>query len=322
MGETCCPDDAVCKPIPDDDTVDACGDPHMTGFLGQKFDFTGLDGEYYCLIKDDHIQVSMRVTSPVPSVPEITYITGLSVLTTDADGFDHAVVIEVRDPYSLDSSCPEGLSPCLAEGALRVTLDGEEGLLAPGSVSLGEQVVVSAANLPGACRSFGFETYWERKKLEYATAGRRLAGQEFEMGEWILGDPTVTNTEECVEYVSRAMTEPGGLFLHDSEHVTFQIVTPMATIRLTHGRLHQVAKRDPTDQFDLPEHTTWQMNFGLEHSAVSRKATGVLGETYVPTLDANGDPIMFGMESIRGVQEDYQIDGPLGVAFAQDNHNI
>lgn len=33
-------------------------DPHMTGFLGQKFDFTGLDGEWYCLIKDDHIQVS------------------------------------------------------------------------------------------------------------------------------------------------------------------------------------------------------------------------------------------------------------------------
>ena len=28
------------------------GDPHMTGFLGQKFDFTGEDGQWYCLISD------------------------------------------------------------------------------------------------------------------------------------------------------------------------------------------------------------------------------------------------------------------------------
>lgn len=31
----------------------------MTGFLGQKFDFTGVDGEWYCLIKDVNIQISM-----------------------------------------------------------------------------------------------------------------------------------------------------------------------------------------------------------------------------------------------------------------------
>lgn len=99
-----------------------------------------------------------RVTSPVPSLPEITYITGLSVLTSDAEDYDHTIVVEVKHPDSLDSSCPEGLSPCLAEGALTVLLDGEEQLLAPGSVTLGEQVVVSAVNLPGACRSFGFET--------------------------------------------------------------------------------------------------------------------------------------------------------------------
>lgn len=94
----------------------------------------------------------------MPSLPEITYVTGLSVLTTDTEGSDHAIVIDVRDPHSLHSSCREGLSPCLAEGSLRVLLDGEEQLLAPGSITLGEDVVVSAVNLPGECRSFGFET--------------------------------------------------------------------------------------------------------------------------------------------------------------------
>lgn len=39
-------------------------------------------------------------------------------------------------------------------------------------------------------------------------------------------------------------------------------------------------------------------------SQVSRSATGILGETFVPTLDAEGHHIMSGMASIRGSQED------------------
>lgn len=37
---------------------------------------------------------------------------------------------------------------------------------------------------------------------------------------------------------------------------------------------------------------------------VSRYVKGVLGETFVPTRDANGEPIMKGTEAIRGEQED------------------
>lgn len=128
------------------------------------------------------------MTSPLPEVPIITYITGLAVMATDSHGVGHSIVITVKDPHSLDSSCPaSGLSPCLADGALRVMLDGEEALLGPGSVVLGEDVVVSAVNLPGPCRTFGFEQYWERKKLENALHGRRLKNEQQTMGEWILG---------------------------------------------------------------------------------------------------------------------------------------
>ena len=125
----------------------------MTGFRGQKFDFTGKDGGWYAVISDmPHIHLNMRVTSPVPSVPEITYITGLGITTTDTDGLDHTIVITVTDPHSLDSACPVGVSPCLADGALTVQLDGKDALLAPGEVLLGPQVAISAVNLPGACR--------------------------------------------------------------------------------------------------------------------------------------------------------------------------
>lgn len=121
-------------------------------------------GAWYAVISDisDHsdlpsTHINMRVTSPVAALPEITYITGLSVITTDSDGLDHSIVIQVTDPHSLESSCPVGMSPCLANGSLTVEIDGEESLLAPGTVEVGPGVAISAVNLPGACRSFGFE---------------------------------------------------------------------------------------------------------------------------------------------------------------------
>lgn len=48
----------------------------MTGFLGQKFDFTGKDGGWYSVIADANLHINMRVTSPVADLPEITCITG------------------------------------------------------------------------------------------------------------------------------------------------------------------------------------------------------------------------------------------------------
>ncbi|CAN0080080.1 unnamed protein product [Scytosiphon promiscuus] len=317
LPEECCPVKLVCE-VPDTTDPLACGDPHMTGFRGQTFDFTGEDGEWYCLISDlPSMHLNMRVTTPVPSLPEITYITGLSVVTTDAEGFDHSIVIEVTNPHSLDSACPVGVSPCLADGALSVFIDGSEELLQPGTVSPAPGVSVSVVNLPGECRSFGFEQYWERKTLEYAqAAGRRLTTQS--MGEWVLGDPTATNMAECMEYVEKATASgDAGLFEHQSEHASFQVVMPTATIRLSHGRLHQLPMRDPTDRFDLPDHTTWQMNMAVDHNDVGLEATGVLGETLVPTVDDSGMPIMQGMGAIRGSQEDYRVEGPLGVYFVQ-----
>lgn len=92
----------------------------------------------------------------------------------------------------------------------------------------------------GLSRSFGFEKYWEQKQLENArTARRRLNPVDGlqDMSQWILGDPTATNLEECAEYVARAdSTSGGGMFAHGSEHASFQILTPLGTVRLSHGR--------------------------------------------------------------------------------------
>ncbi|CAN0226317.1 unnamed protein product, partial [Ectocarpus sp. 6 AP-2014] len=81
-------------------------------------------------------------------------------------------------------------------------------------VTLGPGVAISAVNLPGACRTFGFEKYWEHKKLQNAGGGRHLGiiGVMQDMSEWILADPTATNIDECTEYVAAA--GDAGLFEH------------------------------------------------------------------------------------------------------------
>ena len=281
----------------------------MTGFRGQKFDFVGEDGAWYAVVSDlPYLQLNMRVTAPIPSVPEVTYITGISIVTTDADGLAHTIVITVTNPHSLESSCRTGLSPCLADGALNVVADGKKIMHSPGELTVAPDIAIAAVNLPGACRSFGFEKYWERKKLEAAAqSGRKLSLSNtlVDMSDWVLGDPTATNKAECEEYVARATADDSvGLLAHESEHASFQIMTPTAKLRLSHGRLHQLPMRDPTDQFDLPDHLTWQMNLAIDHIDMSPDTTGILGETLVPTVNDNGAPIMQGMGAIRGIQED------------------
>ena len=278
----------------------------MTGFRGQKFDFTGEDGAWYAVVSDlPHVHLNMRVTAPVPSVPEITYITGISIITTDADDLYHTIVISVSNPHSMESVCSLEMPSCLAEGALHVVANGEEIMLTPGEVTLAPGVAIAAVNLPGECRSFGFEKYWEQKKLQLPQHGRRLIEVDVmqDMSDWVLADPTATNMMECEEYVAKAV-DGAGMFEHQSEHASFQIMTPTATIRLSHGRLHQLPMRDPTDQYDLPDHLAWQMNLAIDHNDISLGATGILGETLVPTRDQTGAPIMQGMDAIRGDQED------------------
>lgn len=94
------------------------------GLRGQKFDFTGEDGLWFALVSDGPCHmINMRITAPVPDSPEITYITGVGLTLCDDGGERHTVEITVNDSRDLETRCPDE-SPCLANGALIVTLDG------------------------------------------------------------------------------------------------------------------------------------------------------------------------------------------------------
>lgn len=127
----------MCPLLPSPEAIGCNGDPHLVGFSGQKFDFTGEDGLWYALVSDGPChQTNIRITAPVPEAPEITYITGVALSLCDVESNSHTIEITVKEPHSLDSSFPEqeqGLR--LADGALRVVLDGEE-MTRPGQVGL------------------------------------------------------------------------------------------------------------------------------------------------------------------------------------------
>ncbi|CAM9454811.1 unnamed protein product, partial [Ectocarpus sp. 8 AP-2014] len=49
------------------DGIDLCDDPHMKGLSGQKIDWSGVNGGWYCLVKDDDadLHVNVLLTAPL-----------------------------------------------------------------------------------------------------------------------------------------------------------------------------------------------------------------------------------------------------------------
>ena len=152
----------------------------MKGLRGQRIDWSGVDGSWYNMIKDDevHLHVNVRVTAPLPEdFPDRQLIMDLSVLSEA-----HSLVIEVNNPYDIKTSgCPSGISPCLSDGGLRAVIDGGEVGYLPGFARdehVVDGITVSASNLPAECRQFGGHKIWARMYDEMLQGSRQLISEE------------------------------------------------------------------------------------------------------------------------------------------------
>ncbi|CAM9509333.1 unnamed protein product, partial [Ectocarpus sp. 8 AP-2014] len=81
-----CDESTCCEEEDDDDSGgdDMWGDPHMRGLRGQTINWSGVDGGWYSLIKDDNadLNVNVRVTAPLPDeFPDRQLMTSLAVLS-------------------------------------------------------------------------------------------------------------------------------------------------------------------------------------------------------------------------------------------------
>ncbi|CAM9929053.1 unnamed protein product, partial [Ectocarpus sp. 12 AP-2014] len=291
-----------------------CGDPHMAGLRGQKIDWSGVDGGWYSLVKDDSadLDVNVRVTAPLPEeFPNRQLMTGFTVLSEG-----HSLVIEVANPYTVDTDgCPENVSPCLANGGLRIIVDGQE---VDELLRFSQEMPVadgamtfSASNLPVECRQFGGHKIWARMH-EDMIAGKRqlLGGESFE--EWILRhEDGMPAPGWCNKYIAE-----NDLADLQSTHAIFKIETSTVTVRLNVGVNYQGDGEEDWDGRVLPDLEFWQMDVGMSGLDVDNPAlSGLLGETARPVYDENGQPIMKGSKAFRGGVEDYRVSSALGVHF-------
>ena len=290
-----------------------CDDPHMKGLRGQTIDWSGIDGGWYNMVKDDHAEflVNVRLTAPLPEeFPDRQLITGLSVLSKG-----HSLIIEVENPYDIDTNgCPPGISPCLANGGLRAIVDGEEVeslLRFSRDKYVVDGITVSASNLPAECRQFGGDKIWARLYDEMLKGTRALADEE-QFEDWILRFDDMAAPQWCTQYI-----EQHDLANLQSIHAVFKIVTPAVTVRLNVGTNYQDGGELDWDGRVLPDLEFWQMDVGLHGLSLENESlSGILGETARPVLDEDGREIMEGYEAFRGTVEDYRVSSALGTDFA------
>lgn len=284
----------------------------MQGLRGQRIDWSGVDGGWYCLVHDGDINlhVNIRLTAPLPTeFPTRQLVTGVSVISEG-----QSLALEVKKPHTIDTEgCPEGVSVCLAHGGLRALVNGKEtdSLLVPTREEyVTEGIEVSASNLPVECRQFGGERLWARMYAEMLQGGRELSNETFE--EWVLGFDHMAAPGWCAKYITQH-----GLDDVLSAHTVFKIVTPTVDVRVISGFGYQPSGGVSWDGRALPYIDFWQMDVGLTGLNLENELlSGILGETARPVLGDDGREIMEGYDAFRGSVEDYRVSDALGTDFA------
>ncbi|CAN0150915.1 unnamed protein product [Ectocarpus sp. 12 AP-2014] len=285
----------------------------MRGLRGQRIDWSGIDGGWYSMVKDDtaELSINVRLTAPLPDeFPDRQLVTGLTVMSEG-----HSLTIEVENPYTIDTDgCPEGASPCLANGGLRIIVDSQEDdelLRFSRQVPVADgAITVSASNLPVECRQFGGDKIWARMYQEMLEGRRKLLGGE-SLEDWILSFDRMPATRWCAKYISE-----NDLADLQSTHAIFKIETSTVTVRLNAGVNHQGDGELDWDGRVLPDLEFWQMDVGIHGLDNDNPAlSGLLGETARPVYDESGNEVMEGFDAFRGTVEDYRVSSALGVHF-------
>ena len=271
-----------------------------------------MDGGWYSLLRDAvaDLHINVRTTAPRPvDFPRNQLITAIAILSGD-----HSILIEVKEPYTTDTDgCLRGISPCLSDGAIRITVDGHDydELLSPTEgMHVTDGIELSSANLPAECHEFNQRVARESLKKSNISASRRLKEVTFE--EWILSMADMAVPGRCMKFIREHS-------LHDvqSNQSIFRIVTPAAIVRLSSGVGHMNEVTNGDGRVVVPEMEFWEMGVGVTGIALQHdNLSGLLGETSRVLYDKHNEPVMKGMKAIHGTVEDYRVSDPLATDFA------
>ncbi|CAB1118189.1 unnamed protein product [Ectocarpus sp. CCAP 1310/34] len=301
------------------DDPQVSGDSHMVGLLGQEIDWYGEDSGWYCLLVNSEFQVNARVTAPMPDeFPTRQLVSGVSIRSAEGP----SLVVEVKNPITTETEgCSSTSAPCLAEGALRILVDGDEShaLQSPveNLVLPGGDLVVSSANLPAECRPFGGDRIWAAQFAAMNDAsGRRSLRGHTPFADWVLEADTMAAPGWCALFAREQRLS--GLSSVQSNRAILRVETGGVTVRVDVGVNYQDSVLSSDGNAVLvPELDFWQTDIAFEELRPSGELGGMLGDTARYVIDDDGKPITSGMEALRGPVETCRVSGPLGVDFEQ-----
>lgn len=296
----------------------------MTGLRGQRYDWFADDGGWYAFLSTpDQLQMNLRVTSHLPATfPERQLVTGVALVT---DG-GHTIVIDIEEPLDLAPTChgtaaAVGSAPCLANGGLRVTVDGREEVQGAGEHHFDGDIHITAVNVPLECQRFGDYLMWggldDEQRLRGGSRNTRAVGGASSVFEWLLEDSVMIAMPWCVRYLDELRGDVNALAGFQSAHAVVRIESPNLSLRVNVG-VNTELEQTLQDGRVVPTASFWQMDVRVEHADGIATAKGMLGETARPVRDhQTGKNVMSGLGVLRGDVEDYRVAHSLGTEFAQ-----
>lgn len=286
--------------------VDVCFNPHLPGLHRQYVEWTGVDGGWYALVRDDedYFQINVRTTAPMPNdFPDRQFITGVAILSQG-----HSFVIEVKEPYTVKTpGCSHDWnSPCLADGGILASIDGQlvDFLNCPGNnLHLPGDIELSSANLPLECREFEGRNVWAHSQKNVLQGRQLIAVETFE--DWLLRLTHMGAPEYCAVFM-----ENNNIFRVQSDQALLRIMTPTAVVRVSTGINHRSAGKTDRSVRDLPEFDFWEMGVGIEGLSLEDESlSGLIGGTAQVVEDAEGNKVM---KTIT----DYRVSDAEGMDFS------
>ncbi|CAM9544860.1 unnamed protein product, partial [Laminaria digitata] len=261
-------------------------DPHVTGLRGQRYDWSGEDGGWYAFLStQDQLQMNLRVTSHLPATfPERQLVTGVALVTEGG----HTITVDIVDPLDLAPTCQQTAdavsagstsAPCLVNGGLRVTVDGQEEVPGAGEHHFDGGIHITAVNLPLECQRFGDYLMWgdlgEEQKLMHAGRKLRSTNTVTSIFEWLLADSVMIAPPWCVKYLEELDGDMTALAGVQSNHAVLRIESPNLSLRVNVG-INSEQEQTLEDGRVVPTASFWQMDVRVEDAKDIAIAKGML----------------------------------------------
>lgn len=280
-------------------------------------DWFGEDGGWYCLVSDgDCFQLNVRVTAPMlEEFPDKQFVTGVRLLLMNG----HSLGMEVNNVNTgeTDGCGADNISPCLANGGLRILVDDEE--ISYLQISTERNVHVSATNLPGECHRLGEDLIWAAPIETKRSPRRSFHAVPSTLDQWNVEANTLAAPTWCAKYLKDDVADP---LTTKSNHTTFRIRTPTLDLRINIGIIRQDSViADDGSAMARPELEFWRTDIGVEWHMFSNTVGGMLGDTARFFLDNDGMPMAEGHDAIGGPVESFRVADAPGVEFEQLHNN-